>query len=103
MSDVGMTSLTFQPPSMAGASRERREAMLRHAVDEMVGVAFYGQMLKMSRQSALKGKIGHGGWGEDVFGAQLDAELARLAGQKSKSSLNEAVYRQLARGIDRGE
>ena len=44
----------------------------------------------------LKGKIGHGGYGEQVFGPQLDLEFARRAGTGMNNSLSETIYRRLA-------
>lgn len=75
----------------------QRETALRQKVDEFVGLTFYGTLMKMTRNSALKGPYGHGGRGEEVFRAQLDQELAKRAGRASSSSLNEAVYRSLIR------
>ncbi len=83
----------------AGASLEQRKAMLRQAADELVGVTFFGTMLKMARNSRLKGSFGHGGRGEDIFGAQLDQELARRAGQGMKNGLSEAIYNRLVKNV----
>ncbi len=82
---------------LAGASPQQKKTMLRRAVQEMVGTTFYGQMLKIARSSPLKGKYGHGGRGEEIFGNQLDAELARRAGEGTRNSLTEAIYERLAR------
>ena len=54
---------------------------LREATGRVVGSIFYGTMLAAIRKSSLKGTIGHGGRGEDVFGAQLDAILAERMGE----------------------
>lgn len=93
-------AITSRPPAqVATASVEQRKAMLRQAVDEMVGVTFFGQMLKMARNSPLKGKIGHGGRGEEMFGAQLDQELARRAGAGMDNSLSETIYNRLVKHV----
>jgi hypothetical protein len=99
MSTIRPTSLNLNPAGITAASTERRKAMLRQAVDEMVGVTFFGEMLKIARSSKLKGTIGHGGRGEDIFGGQLDQELARRAGCGLKNSLSEAIYNRLVKNV----
>lgn len=96
MSGVAGTTLNLDPSRLATASAPVRKQMLRQAVDEMVGVTFFGEMLKIARSSPLKGKIGHGGYGEQVFGPQLDLEFARRAGTGMNNSLSETIYRRLA-------
>jgi Rod binding domain-containing protein len=69
---------------------------LRQRVDEFVGLFFYGTMLKSVREHPLThAKFGMGGRGENVFGSQLDQELAQRAGQGSHSSLSDAIVRQI--------
>ena len=99
MSTVNETSFNLNPAKVAGASLERRKAMLRQASEEMVGVTFFGEMLKIARNSKLKGEFGHGGRGEEVFGGQLDQELARKAGAGVKNSLSEAIYNRLVKNV----
>lgn len=99
MSTVGHTSLNLNAGKAAGASPEQRKAALRQAAEEMVGVTFFGEMLKMARNAKIKGPFGHGGRGEEVFGGQLDQELARRAGQGMKNSLSEAIYKRLVKNI----
>ena len=99
MSSVASTSLNLDASNVATASTERRKVMLRQAVDEMVGVTFFGEMLKMARNARLKGDIGHGGRGEEIFGAQRDQELARRAGAGMKNSLSETIYNRLVKNI----
>lgn len=86
---------TLSPERIAGASTGQRQQMLRQAVNELVGSTFYAEMLKMSRANPFKGKFGHGGRGEEVFGAQLDQELARRAGAASNSKMTDAIYKRL--------
>jgi Rod binding domain-containing protein len=71
-------------------------AKLREAVDQVVGSVFYGTLLRTMRSSQLKGPYGHGGRGEEVFGAQLDQVLAERAGRARGYGLTDAVVRQLA-------
>lgn len=83
----------------AKAPKAQRQVMLRQACQEMVGETFFGEMLKMARNSKLKGTIGHGGRGEEVFGGQLDQELSKLAGSGMKNSLSDAIYNRLVKNI----
>jgi len=86
----------LRPSAVAGAGRERRLEMLRQASQEMVGATFFAPMLKMARESVLKGRYGHGGRGEEIFRAQLDDELARRASLAMDNSLSDAICRRLA-------
>ena len=99
MSGVSATSFNLNKAKVAGASLEQRQAMLHQAANEMVGVTFFGEMLKMARNSKLKGAYGHGGRGEEVFGGQLDQELARRAGIGMKNSFSEAIYNRLVKYV----
>ncbi len=92
---MSIQQLHLDPAAVGAASPQCRRAMLRQAVDEMVGVTFLGEMLKIARNSALKGELGHGGRGEEIFAGQLDLELARRAGQGTRNSLSEAIYNRL--------
>ncbi len=95
MSDGSVNPANLNPATVSVATPERRQAVLRQAVGEMVGETFFGQMLKIARNSPLKSELGHGGRGEDIFAAQLDQELARRAGQGAQNGLAEAIYRRL--------
>ena len=97
MSDLSVRPSPLDPRTVATASVERRRVMLRRAVDEMIGVTFFGEMLKLARSSAIKGKFGHGGRGEEIFAAQLDQELARRAGQGMQNSLSDVIYNRLVK------
>ena len=91
-------------PGLAGLSGQSvaaiRDRLLRESINEFIGLAFYGPMFKMMRNSAIKGDFGHGGRGEEVFQAQLDMELASRAGKASQSSLSEAFYTRMKRASD---
>jgi hypothetical protein len=85
----------------ATAGPELRQRMLRQVVDELVGTTFFGPMLKMARDNPFKGTIGHGGRGEDMFGAQLDMALAKRASGSLKSDLSDAICKHYSKGINR--
>jgi hypothetical protein len=90
---------SLSPARVASANPAQRRQMLRQAIDEVVGATFYGPMLKMARDNPFKGEFGHGGRGEEIFGAQLDMELARRASHTSRNSLSDAIYRRLEKGL----
>jgi len=96
MSDLAATPLNSGAARGAPGPMPLRRAMLRRTVDEFVGVTFFGEMLKIARNSSLKGELGHGGWGEEVFGGQLDLELARRAGRGMRNRLSNAIYNRFA-------
>jgi hypothetical protein len=66
---------------------------LRETAGKIVGRVFYGTMLKMLRESGLKGKYGHGGRGEEVFSAQLHNIFAERMGQADGNPLTEAMVK----------
>lgn len=99
MNTINATTFNLSTAKAASASLEQRKAMLHQAAEEMVGVTFFGEMLKIARSSKLKGEFGHGGRGEEVFGGQLDQELARKAGSGMKNSLSEAIYNRLVKYV----
>jgi len=94
ISGIGQRESALAATSSTSVSIQQ-DRMLRKNIDEFVGMAFYSPMLKMMRDSTIKGQFGHGGRGEEVFQAQLDMELASRAGRASQSSLTEALYKRL--------
>lgn len=94
-------AIQLSAATIATAGRELRQQMLRQVADELVGATFFGPMLKMARDNPFKGTIGHGGRGEEIFGAQLDMALARRASSSWKSDLSDAICKRYAKGINR--
>lgn len=94
MDAMAPTTATTNP---GGPSRQ--DAQLRGIVNEVVGVTFFGPMLKTAHNSVLKGKYGHGGRGEEVFQSQLDMEFARSIGHGVRTDLAESLYRKLTRQV----
>ena len=74
---------------------------LRQSTRQVVGTVFYGTLLKTMRASNLKGHYGHGGRGEEVFQAQLDALIAERMGTASRGGLAETLYRRLEQQQER--
>lgn len=96
MNTIGAAPTNPTTADLAEASRVKRQQVLRRTVQEMVGTTFYGEMLKIARNSPLKSERFHGGRGEEVFGSQLDAEFARQAGMATRGGLVDAIYDRLA-------
>lgn len=84
-SPVGMSAVP------ASARTPQGRAMLRKAVGEVLGTIFIGGMLRTARNSAIRGKYGHGGRGERVFRAQLDELLAQKIGGRMQNRLTDAI------------
>jgi len=77
--------------------RDRALGRLRETVDQVLGSVFYGPLLRGVRSSSLKGSVGHGGRGEDIFQAQLDQIFAERAGQAGSGGLGDTLYDRFAR------
>lgn len=85
----------------AGLSARRpvtpTDQRLRETIGGVVGSVFYGTLLQRMRDSNLKGPVGHGGRGEEVFSAQLHGLLAERMGQSNNERLGDAIYERLHR------
>lgn len=68
---------------------------LRQAAGQVVGSVFFGTLLKTMRESKLKGPFGHGGRGEEIFGAQLHGMWAEKIGETSRGGVSDAIYGRL--------
>ena len=85
--------------SKAATDPAQRNKLMRQMVNEVVGSTFFEPMLKAAHNSAIKGKYGHGGRGEEIFQGQLDAQLARSMGRGIKTGLADALYRKVTRQV----
>jgi len=54
-------------------------------------MTFIKPLLQSAHQTALKGKYGHGGRGEEVFAQQLDGVLAERMASTSRFGLVDAI------------
>ena len=70
---------------------------LRQATGQVVGSVFFGTLLKTMRESKLRGSIGHGGRGEEVFSAQLHGMWAEKMGETHDGGIADAVFQSLER------
>lgn len=94
-----MDSISATTSTPTATEGSKQNTSLRRMVDEVVGLTFFGPMLKTAHNSVLKGKYGHGGRGEEVFQSQLDMEFARNVGRGVKTDLAESLYRKLTRQV----
>jgi len=53
--------------------------------------------LQSARNTSLKGKYGHGGRGEEMFTAQLDAVFAESMAASSRFGLVDEIYNRMAK------
>ncbi len=86
--------ITASPTStvpVAPTAQTKALADLRETVDRVIGSVFFAPLLRSMRNSTLKGTIGHGGRGEEVFQAQLDQVFAEQAGRSAAGALNTAL------------
>jgi hypothetical protein len=72
-------------------------AQLRKATGTLTGTVFFGTLLRTMRNSAMKGPIGHGGRGEEIFAEQLHGVLAERIGSSTQSNLGDIVFKHLER------
>lgn len=79
------------PRTASGASPDT--ARLRKQAGAALGHVFYGTLLSAIRKSRTDSAFGHGGRGEQVFGAQLDALLAERMGEADRHGLADSVLR----------
>ena len=96
-SDSIASDANVRPRVGASPARDASLAELRDTVNKVIGSVFYEPMLRATRDSALKGTIGHGGRGEEVFQGQLDQILAERIGQASGQSLSQTLVDRFAR------
>jgi Rod binding domain-containing protein len=94
---VGIGGVQLGSTLAANGSPQQHRQALQQAVQEVVGSVFFAPMLKMARENPLKGKYMHGGRGEDIFGAQLDMELARRASHRVQGGLTDALVKRFDR------
>ncbi len=86
-----------QPP--VNAATQKRQDELREAIDQTIGSVFFGPLMKTMRSSVLKGEIGHGGRGEEVFRAQLDQVLVERAGSATRYELSDVLFDRFAPSV----
>ncbi len=88
---------TAEHLSEAQRTRQAKLAELRTASEQLVGITFLQTLLKTSRNSSLKGEYGHGGRGEEMFTAQLDAVFAESMAGSSRFALVDEIYDRMAK------
>lgn len=83
--------------TVLNGSQQSAQARLREASGRMIGSMFFGTMLKAMRESSFKTKYGHGGRGEEIFGAQLHGVLAEQLGIRMRHGVGDALFKRLDR------
>lgn len=91
MNELSITSLDTATPTAMQTARRRQVNELREVVGEMVGVTFFGQMLKIAQSNPFKADFAQGGRGEEMFRGQLNMELARRAGRGLRGGLTDRI------------
>lgn len=98
---MSVTPVLSEPATVgiqpAGQARQAALAELRRASEQLVGMTFFQTLLQTADSTALKGKYGHGGRGEEVFRQQMNAVFAERAAASSRFPLVDAIYDQMAR------
>ena len=86
-----------QPDIMlsAAAPESQGTRRLKEVTGQVLGSVFFGTLLRIMRETDLKGMYGHGGRGEEVFSAQLHGILAERMGSTLRTPLSEAIHRSL--------
>lgn len=100
----GSTRTAAQSGAGVQANVGAQLPQLRRVIGQVVGRTFYGTLLKQMRESSVRGAIGHGGRGEEVFSAQLHDLLAERIGASQAKGLSDAMVKRLSRqqaAIDR--
>lgn len=87
-----MTAASIPPSDR----RAKALGQLRETINQTIGSVFFAPLLKGMRESPLKGKFGHGGRGEEAFGAQLDQILVERAGAATNFNLSGSLFKRLA-------
>jgi len=95
MTDIGIGNAATVTNARVDAQLEK----LRTTAGQVVGSVFYGTLLKELRQSSLKGDLGHGGRGEEVFQAQLDQIYAEQVGKSSRFDLVDSIYKSFEKKV----
>ncbi len=91
---VRSSAAAVVPVARAVAAQREKHT---HAAQQLVSQLFYVPLLAEVRRSNLGGTIGHGGRGEEIFGEQLDVQIADAVARNQTGGLVAQVVRDLAR------
>ena len=91
MSELAISIQDASTPTTAQIARQKQVSELRTVVGEMVGVTFFGQMLKIAQNNPFKADFASGGRGEEMFRSQLNMELAKRAGNGLRGGLADQI------------
>ncbi len=81
-----------QPNALpAEAIPARFEEELRGIAEEFVGMTFFAPLLEQARDSVFRVERFHGGYAEDTFASQLDAQLALRMSRRDRTGLVDTI------------
>ena len=83
--------------SRASGVPKQTDQRTRDAAASLVSQMFFVPILQQMREMPFGKEFGHGGRGEEVFGEQLDQQLADLMARGDRSGLVDQVARQISR------
>ncbi|MEM0915292.1 MAG: rod-binding protein [Planctomycetota bacterium] len=92
---------TFEPVELGEEQRVERDEEVYEAAEQLVASAFIAPLLAQLRDAAKQNNMFYGGSTEDLFGHQLDEQIADRVVKSSRFGLVDAVYREIS-GLPRG-
>ncbi len=90
-----MVEVTQPDIMLSTAPGSQGTQRLKEVTGQVLGSVFFGTLLRIMRETDLKGMYGHGGRGEEVFSAQLHGIFAERLGSTLRTPLSEAIHRSL--------
>jgi Rod binding domain-containing protein len=88
------TVRSLRPGPLSEEAKLADAQKLKDVYTEFVGKTFFGQLMKSMRSIVGKPAYFHGGQAEEVFGAQLDQQMAEHMSKASASQIAEPMFRQ---------
>lgn len=94
IASIRSSAAAVVPSARAVAAQREKHTQ---AAQQLVSQLFYVPLLAEARRSSLGGTVGHGGRGEEIFGEQLDLQIADATARNQTGGLVAQVVRNLAR------
>lgn len=83
-----------------GKARAQAQQQAREASEQLVASTLLLPLLQQMRNDPFKTDMFHGGSAEDIFGAQLDTQLADRMASSMRLPVVEQVYERITRQLD---
>ena len=77
-----------------------RDEQAMEAARSLVSIGLVQPMLALARRDPFRSELFHGGQGEEIFGAKLDAMIAERVTKQMGLSLVDSVYKKIVKGGD---